>query len=150
MTCPVILSTTGSWLPSKYTFDSSPFTTQSERNMKYLRTPALVLATFFLFAVAGGSITKAQDQDKVENPDATVYVDGLACPFCAYGLEKKLKNLDALKTMEVQLEESRVLLAFKKGKSLTKDEIQKAVKKAGFTARKIEFPDEESFTSWSS
>jgi mercuric ion binding protein len=78
----------------------------------------------------------------VTSPDATVFVDGMACPFCAYGIEKKLKNLDALQSMEVQLEEGRVLLVFKEGESATKDEIQKAVENAGFTARKIEFADE--------
>lgn len=111
--------------------------------MKSLRTPVLVLAGFLLFAVVGPPLTQAQDEIEVEIPDATVYVDGLACPFCAYGLEKKLKNLDAIQRMEVQIEKSRVLLAFKEGQSLTKEEIRKAVKKAGFTARKIEFPEGE-------
>ena len=91
-----------------------------------------------------------QAQDTVQNPDAEVYVDGLACPFCAYGLEKKLKTLDAIRAMEVQIEEGRVLLAFKEGKTLTEDEIQQAVEKAGFTARKIEFADDASSTRASS
>ena len=33
--------------------------------------------------------------EDVKNPDVIVYVDGLACPFCAYGIEKKLNDLDA-------------------------------------------------------
>lgn len=94
--------------------------------------------------------TPAQARDEIQTPDATVYVDGLACPFCAYGLEKKLKNLDAIQTMEVQLEKGRVLLTFKENRMLTKDEIQQAVKKAGFTARKIEFADASSSASASS
>lgn len=85
---------------------------------------------------------QTEKEDDVSSPDVTVYVDGLACPFCAYGLEKKLKKLDAVRKMEVQLEKGRVLLAFKEGQTLTKKEIQQAVKKAGFTARKIEFPNE--------
>jgi len=104
-----------------------------------------------LLGVALGPSARAQDRaETVQNPDATVYVDGLACPFCAYGLEKKLKKLDAIRKMEVQLEKGRVLLAFKEEQSLTKEEIQQAVKEAGFTARKVEFPDGTSSPSASS
>lgn len=69
-----------------------------------LATPAFVLPA------------QAQDRgDTVKSPYAQVYVDGLTCPFCAYGLEKKLGKLGAIQTMEVQLENGRVLLAFKEG-----------------------------------
>ncbi|WP_103028574.1 heavy-metal-associated domain-containing protein [Salinibacter altiplanensis] len=105
-------------------------------------------ALFAALLVLGGLAppTHAQDkaQKKVESPDATVYVDGLACPFCAYGLEKKMKKLGGIQKMEVQLEKGRVLLAFKKDQALTKKQIRKAVTDAGFTARKVEFTGEES------
>lgn len=105
----------------------------------------------FVILLAGGAFpSSGQAQDissdsaQVTSPDAAVYVDGLGCPFCAYGLEKKLKPLGAVEAMEVQLEKGRVLLAFREGESLTEDEIQEAVENAGFTARKIEFPHEMS------
>lgn len=102
----------------------------------------MVAALFVALLAMATLVPAVQAQDKIETPDAEVYVDGLACPFCAYGLEKKLKKLNAIQTMEVQLEEGRVLLAFKDDQTLTKKEIERAVKKAGFTARKIEFPNE--------
>lgn len=80
----------------------------------------------------------------VESPEATVWVDGLACPFCAYGIEKKLSALGPIQNVEVQLEKGRVLLAFADGQSLTKEQIQQAVKKAGFTARRVEFSQGQS------
>lgn len=108
-----------------------------------------VLPLLFALLLAGAALPapgQAQDSPAdsagVQSPDATVYVDGLGCPFCAYGIEKKLKNLDAIQQMKVQLEEGRVLVSFKEDQTVTKDEIQKAVKNAGFTARKIEFADE--------
>lgn len=113
-----------------------------------------VPSTLFVFLLAGVLFpvtTAAQDgqneKDSVESPDATVYLDGLACPFCAYGVEKKLNKLGAIRKMEVQLEKGRVLLAFKEGESLTKKQLQTAVKEAGFTARKIEFPERSSSAS---
>lgn len=108
-----------------------------------LRFAISSLFVVLLLVATGPSPTVAQDRQETEStvgsPDAIVYVDGMACPFCAYGIEKKLKNLDAVQEMEVQLEEGRVLLAFEEGQSLTKEDIQGAVKNAGFTARKIEF-----------
>lgn len=110
----------------------------------------MVAALFVALLATAALAPRAQAQDKIETPDAEVYVDGLACPFCAYGLEKKLKTLVAIQNMEVQLEKGRVLLAFKEGQSLTKEEIRTAVKKAGFTARKIEFSNESPSASASS
>jgi len=115
--------------------------------MKRLSLTAALFAALLAFVVLA---PPALAQDTMRNPDAEVYVDGLACPFCAYGLEKKLKTLDAIQAMEVQIDEGRVLLDFKEGKRPTEDEIQQAVEKAGFTARKIEFADEAPSTSGSS
>jgi len=99
-----------------------------------------------LVAAVGPAEVVAQDNSAGEadiaSPDATVYVDGMACPFCAYGIEKKLNSLDAVQKMEVQLEEGRVLLSFTEGESATEDDIRQAVTNAGFTARKIEFAGE--------
>lgn len=111
---------------------------------------ALFVALLAMAMLVPASQAQDKAQDKIETPDAEVYVDGLACPFCAYGLEKKLKKLDAVQKMEVQLEKGRVLLVFKEDQTLTEKEIQQAVKKAGFTARKIEFPDETPSASTSS
>jgi len=110
----------------------------------------LIPALFALLLAVATVPSHAVAQDRqgtdapVESPDAIVYVDGLACPFCAYGIEKKLSTLDAVQKLEVQLEKGRVLLAFQDEQSLTEEEIQQAVKEAGFTARKIEFADDSS------
>jgi len=120
--------------------------------------PCRSVPSAFLIVLLAGALlpgtaaaqNSQNEKDPVKSADATVYVDGLACPFCAYGLEKKLKKLDAIRKMEVQLEKGRVLLAFKDGQSLTKKEIQTAVKEAGFTARTVEFPDETSSSGTSS
>lgn len=100
-----------------------------------------LLALVLSLGVAGLAGTPVLAQDEAPTPDAIVYVDGLACPFCAYGIEKKLERLDGVERIEVGIEEGRVLLTFTEDSSPTKDELQQAVKKAGFTARKIEFTD---------
>ncbi|MBL4711270.1 MAG: heavy-metal-associated domain-containing protein [Gammaproteobacteria bacterium] len=34
----------------------------------------------------------------------TIRVDGLACPYCAYGIEKKLNELEGVKFIDMNLE----------------------------------------------
>lgn len=38
-------------------------------------------------------------------------VDGLACPFCAYGIEKKLGAIEGVVKLDVDIQQGRVLVA---------------------------------------
>jgi len=78
-------------------------------------------------------------QQEIKNPDIRVGVDGLACPFCAYGIEKKLKKIDAIDKLYVNLEDGTVDLALKSEMTLSEGKIKKAVKEAGFEVRSIEY-----------
>lgn len=114
------------------------------------RMPRRVLPVVLLILLFAGTAAPfgaaAQDEpsteERVKSPDAVVYVDGLACPFCAYGLEKKLGTLDAIDAMEVQVEQSRILVAFREGRRATEEDLRRAVEEAGFSARTIEFPED--------
>ncbi len=107
----------------------------------------LVLTGVLLFASALSAqpalAQKKADQTKIKKPDVVATVNGLSCPFCAYGLEKKLKNFDGVTDIAVLLEEGTVQLKLAEGTRLSKKQIQKAVKNAGFEAKKISFPNED-------
>lgn len=62
-------------------------------------------------------------------------VDGLACPFCAYGIEKRLNKVDGVTGVQVDVGESVVHVILQEGKTLTEDQARKAVDEAGFTLR---------------
>ncbi len=83
----------------------------------------------------------AQDSEKtqkrLENPDITIQVKGLACPFCAYGLEKKLQKLDGVKQVYIGLDEGIAQIRLEKEKTVSDDAVKKAVRDAGFTPEKI-------------
>ena len=64
-------------------------------------------------------------------------VDGLACPFCAYGLEKKLKDVPGVSDIEIHVDDAFVTLGSKKDDPMALDQLRPAVKDAGFTAREI-------------
>jgi len=60
-----------------------------------LVTAALFAALLAPVVLAPPVHAQEEASEDVKNPDVIVYVDGLACPFCAYGIEKKLNDLDA-------------------------------------------------------
>ncbi len=67
----------------------------------------------------------------------TVRVDGLSCPFCAYGLEKKIKAVPGTKDPVINVEEGIVTLIPTGNASIDFDGLREAVRKAGFTPREI-------------
>ena len=64
-------------------------------------------------------------------------VDGLACPFCAYGLEKRLKEVPGVSDIEIRVDDGLLILGINKDDSIALDRLAPAVKRAGFTAREI-------------
>jgi len=44
---------------------------------------------------------------------ATIQVDGLSCPFCAYGLEKHLKKIKGVKYVEINMKSGNVIVQMK-------------------------------------
>lgn len=63
---------------------------------------------------------------------ARLQVNGLACPFCAFGIEKKLRALDGVREVEVLLDEGIVKLRMAPPGHTRPDAIEQAVARAGF------------------
>ncbi len=72
-----------------------------------------------------------------------LYVDGLACPFCAYGVEKKVGGLDGVEKVEIEIEEGVVTVTLADGATLDEATAKQAVDQAGFSLRKFEAPKKE-------
>jgi mercuric ion binding protein len=64
-------------------------------------------------------------------------VDGLACPYCAYGIEKKLKSIEAVEQIDVDLNNGLVTVNAREGTTLTEPQIKQLFKDAGFTYRSM-------------
>ncbi len=67
----------------------------------------------------------------------TIWVDGLACPFCSYGIEKQLSKLPGVGSVKTSIKSSTVTLKTKNNQTLTSAQMRAAVKRAGFSVRKI-------------
>lgn len=88
--------------------------------------------------------SQAQTDNKELKGTIKLQVDGLSCPFCAYGLEKKLKEMDGVSKIKIDVENAFALVTLNEGKKVTEATIRQEVKDAGFTAREItEVPNDE-------
>lgn len=72
------------------------------------------------------------DLARAEILSADLRVNGMACPFCAFGIEKKLLDVDGVTGVEVLLDEGRLELEFEPGNLATTAALEAAVEKAGF------------------
>jgi mercuric ion binding protein len=100
----------------------------------------LSLLTFF-FNIAVGTAVSQEQEEQEERTYVKIQVDGLSCPFCAYGLEKKLKEVEGAKDIYIDVKEGYATLNVLKETQPTHEELEKIVKDAGFTARAIDFSE---------
>lgn len=80
------------------------------------------------------AVTTTQAQKNGKQMDAfEVQVDGLGCPFCAYGLEKKFKEFKGIKKVAIDIETGDFSFQYPSEKALSMEAVVAQVKKAGYT-----------------
>lgn len=60
-------------------------------------------------------------------------VDGLACPFCAYGIEKKFIRTEGVESVDIDLKNGVVIVKTSEGKTFKEDQLKEVINEAGFT-----------------
>ena len=90
---------------------------------KFLSIPLLAIALSTV-AFAGGN-------------QYALAVDGLACPFCAYGVEKQLTAIEGVESVETDVKSGQVVVTLIEGMTLSEDTARQAVEDAGFTLRAL-------------
>ena len=91
--------------------------------MKNIFKQTGLLILILLFSMASSTAVNAQTNDQ-ELTYVKVEVKGLACPFCAYGLEKKLKDLDGVETIKIDVEQGLAYLTVLKSKKPLKETLE--------------------------
>ena len=94
--------------------------------IKIIRTAMLALSLLVPVTAFAGS---AQYQ---------LTVDGLACPFCAYGIEKELKRTQGVQGLDIDINSGIVTVTMAEGATMTEAKARQVVKDAGFTLRNFE------------
>ncbi len=104
--------------------------------MKALRT-AVALA--FALGVAAPTVLAQQEAAAQEQEPRQIQVTilGMSCPFCAYGVEQKLKRLEGVEGLEVVLSTGLATLTLEEEADLSNELLLETVKVAGFEAAKI-------------
>ena len=119
--------------------------------MNALRT-AVALA--FVLGVAAPTVLAVQEAAAQEQESRQIQVTilGMSCPFCAYGVEQKLKRLEGVEDLKVELSTGLATLTLEEEADLSNELLLETVKVAGFEAAKIvrnfesEFADYEADT----
>ncbi|MDP5077615.1 MAG: cation transporter [Nonlabens sp.] len=93
--------------------------------MKNIAIIMTVVISLFAFAKA--------DAQKSNLDQFEVQVDGLGCPFCAYGLEKKFKEFKGIKDVKIDIKTGDFSFKYPSDKALSMQAVQDQVVKAGYT-----------------
>lgn len=104
------------------------------------------LAALVVSIAMAPGIVRAQGQGDQSSEGAaahgperiTVTVNGLSCPFCAYGLEKRFKKVEGLDSLHIEFQTGQVALYVRDGSKVSDARIRQLVKDGGFEATKIE------------
>ena len=104
-----------------------------------IKSITLTLVSLFIMLTFTTSTAKAQEP--AEKVYIKIEVDGLACPFCAYGLEKKLKKVDGAENVLIEITKGEATMNVPASKKPSVDELRKIIKNAGFTPGEITFSD---------
>ena len=92
----------------------------------------LLAALVIAFAIPAGLAVAG------EKATYAIGVDGLACPFCAYGIEKQLGRIAGVETVLTDIESGTVAVTMEEGATLEEAAATNAVEDAGFTLRSFE------------
>ena len=65
-------------------------------------------------------------------------VNGMVCPFCAYGLEKRLQEIASIDAVLIRISDGLVQIRTKEDQELTDEVLADVVKKSGFSLIEIE------------
>jgi mercuric ion binding protein len=69
-----------------------------------------------------------------------LYVDGMACPYCAYGIEKKIKAIDGVdkSSVEIKLNDGLVIFEADTPEPMDQASLKTLINDSGFTLRQFQ------------
>lgn len=84
---------------------------------------------------------EAQTNKAQERVYIKIEIKGMACPYCAYGMEKELRKISGVDSVEIELKEGLAYISTPPKQEPTKESLEKIITDAGFTVGKIEYSD---------
>ena len=65
-------------------------------------------------------------------------VDGMSCPFCVYGIEKRLNKIEGVEDVRADLAQGNIWVEATGADVLSEDDARSLLEEAGFTLRSFE------------
>jgi len=66
-----------------------------------------------------------------------IRVDGLACPFCAYGIEKKFIKTEGADSVDIDFQKGLVIVKTREGKTFNEEKLKEIINDSGFTMKSV-------------
>jgi len=96
----------------------------------------LFFAIFFLSTSVIAQEKKSQDRVFVK-----IEIKGMSCPYCAFGMEKELKQVSGVDNVQIILKNGLAYISTPIEQKPLKVLLKSIITDAGFTAGKIEYSD---------
>jgi len=94
------------------------------------KTPVISLLGFSLLGLWANLALAAGTQYNMR-------VDGLACPFCAYGIEKGFVKTEGVKSVDIDLKNGLVIVKTEDGITFTEKQLKRIINDTGFTMKSM-------------
>lgn len=94
-------------------------------------------------ATGGAHISSSPAEDATAFPadrTATLWVKGLACPYCVHNIDRQLAGMTGVERVHVDLPTGEVRVALVAKHPATREQLVKAIDDSGFTLDRIEMP----------
>jgi len=97
------------------------------------------LITLLFFALSAS--LNARSNQTEERVYIKIEIKGMACPYCAFGMEKELKKVAGVENVEIELKEGLAYISTPISQKPTKESLEKIIIDGGFTVGEIELSD---------
>lgn len=100
---------------------------------RLLATLGVVLGIALLLVAPG----RLEAQAPPPGDSLVLRVDGMVCSLCAYGVERRLKRLEPVEGVHVDLDAHRVVVTLRPGTAVSDSTLGREVRRAGFALRGV-------------
>ena len=105
-------------------------------NNKYMLGFSILLLCFLYTAEVNAQTISTQQRVYIK-----IGIKGMACPYCAFGMEKELKKVVGVENVDIELKEGLAYISLPTEQKPTKESLEKIIVEAGFTVDEIVFSD---------
>jgi copper chaperone CopZ len=110
--------------------------------MKTFLSTALWVALFALFTgCASTGQTRDDSAEEFATTTAEITAYGLSCPLCASNLDDQINQISGVEESRIDFETGILYVRVKRGNLVSKSELFRAVRAAGFTPQSFRTPE---------